>query len=165
MRKIFLLQGLFLLFGFLVQAQKDSVNIKGIFQKLTEEIKSYKIDTTSPPKDKMSQKIIQLRELKGGFNINEAIAYKMQEEESKNEISKAKTAYLKQEFENGKGKQWLDNAVIHIYRQHFTYKELKQLVKFYKTPAGQKLATDFPYIMMKTLMAAQIIHDALLKNE
>ena len=89
----------------------------------------------------------------------------MQEEESKNEISKEKTAYLKQEFENGEGKQWLDNAVIHIYRQHFNYKELKQLVKFYTTPGGQKLATDFPYIMMKTLMSAQMIHDALLAGK
>jgi hypothetical protein len=34
-------------------------------------------------------------------------------------------------------------------------------VKFYKTSAGQKLATDFPLIMMKSLMAAQQIQEQL----
>jgi hypothetical protein len=103
-----------------------------------------------------------LRNLKGGFNINEAIAFKQQEDEGKNEVPKEQLAFVKQQFESGNAKRWLDNAVIHIYRDHFTYKELKQMAKFYKTSAGQKLADDFPYIMMKSLMAAQIIHDRLV---
>ena len=63
----------------------------------------------------------------------------------------------------GQAKIWLDNAVIHIYRQHFNRKELRQLIKFYKSSAGQKLATQFPFIMMKSLLAAQTIHDWLVE--
>jgi hypothetical protein len=55
--------------------------------------------------------------------------------------------------------------MIHIYRQHFTYNELKQLVRFYKTSAGKKMAKDFPLIMMKSLIAAQIIHDTLIAEQ
>ena len=60
-------------------------------------------------------------------------------------------------FKTGNGKKWLDNAVIWIYRSQFTYKELKQLVRFYKKEVGQKLATDLPIIMMQTLTAAEKI--------
>lgn len=161
-------QILLLIIGFSIvcisNAQTDSSYIISVFEKITNEIKSYKLDTSAVPNDKITKKIKELRQLRGGFNINEAIQFKMGEEEQKNETPKSTLAYLKDQFTGGKGKQWLDNAVIHIYRDHFNYKELKQLVKFYKTPAGQKLATDFPFIMMKTLMAAQIIHDTLVNE-
>lgn len=146
------------------KAQTDSIYTSGVFDKITNEIKTYKLDTSAVPNDKITKKINELRQLRGGFNINEAIMYKMEEEEQKNETPKATFDYLKGQFTNGKGKQWLDNAVLHIYRSHFNYRELKQLVKFYKTSAGQKLAADFPYIMMKTLMAAQTIQDILLNE-
>lgn len=163
MRKIFIGCFLLCIYSF-TKAQSDSTAIKGIFDKITSEVNNYRIDTSAAPDDKITKKIIQLRQLRGGFNVNEAIHFKMEEDEKKKEISETTMAYLKDQFTNGKGKQWLDNAVIHIYRQHFSYKELKQMVKFYKTSAGQKLATDFPYIMMTSLMAAQIIHDELMKE-
>jgi len=53
---------------------------------------------------------------------------------------------------------------VHIYRDHFTYGELKQLLRFYKTNAGQKLATDFPIIMLQTLVAAEQIKTAYTKQ-
>jgi hypothetical protein len=90
--------------------------------------------------------------------------FKLGEDEQKSETPKATLSYLKEQFTNGKGKQWLDNAVIHIYRDQFNYKELKQLVKFYKTSAGQKFATNFPFIMIKTLMAGQIIQETLVSE-
>jgi len=71
--------------------------------------------------------------------------FKIGEENQKNETPKITLDYLKEQFTNGKGKQWLDNAVIHIYRDQFNYREAKQLVKFYKTSAGQKLTTNFPF--------------------
>ena len=118
---------------------------------------NFKIDTTAPPNDKITRKIITLRNLKGGFNINEAIDFKIAEELQKKEVPKAQTEELQRYFKSGLGKTYLDNATIHIYRDHFTYKELKQLVKFYKTPTGQKLSADFPIIMMQSLRAAEII--------
>lgn len=128
-----------------------------IFGKIAKEVKDYKLDTSSAPNDNITRKIIELRNLRGGFNVNEALDYKLEEEKQKNEIPKAELDKFSDFFKSGNGKTWLDNSVIWIYRQHFTYKELKQLVKFYKTSGGQKMATDFPVIMMKSLSAAETI--------
>ncbi len=138
---------------------QDSTQLKNIFERITSEVQSYKIDTTAVEEDRFTKKVRELRALKGGFNINEAIEFKMAEEAKEGKTSQAELDLLRSSFTNGKGRQWLDNAVVHIYRQHFTYKEMKRLVKFYKTSAGQKLAKDFPLIMMKSLAAAQVIHD------
>jgi hypothetical protein len=164
MKKQLLLFVISSLMTFISNAQMDTTSVVGIFERIMNEVKSYKLDTSTVPNDKITRKINELRRLRGGFNINEAIMFKMGEEEQKKETAKATLDYLKEQFTTGKGKQWLDNAVIHIYRDQFSYKELKQLVKFYRTSAGQKLASDFPFIMMKTLMAAQIIHDTLVNE-
>ncbi len=44
-----------------------------------------------------------------------------------------------------------------IYRKHFTYGEVKQLIKFYKTSAGKKMAVGLPIIMIESLRAAEMI--------
>src|SRR5690606_18837629 len=106
-------------------------------------------------------KIVELQALKGGFNINEAIEFKIQEEISKNESSKEDLLKIRENFKHGLAKKWLDNAIIWIYRQEFSYPELKQLVKFYKTPAGQKMARDFPLVMLKSLTAAEMIRNVI----
>ncbi len=143
---------------------QDSAQLKNIFERITSEVQSFKIDTTAIKEDRFTKKVKELRALKGGFNINEAIEFKIAEEAKEGKTSQAELDLLRASFSDGKAKQWLDNAVIHIYRQHFTNKEMKQLVKFYKTSAGQKLANDFPLIMMKSLAAAQVIHDWIVKN-
>ncbi len=137
-------------------AKADSL---AIFEKITKEVKDYKLDTSSAPNDNLTRKIIELRKLRGGFNINEALDYKLEEDKQKNEIPKEELDKFSYFFKSGNGKKWLDNSVIWIYRQHFTSKELKQLVRFYKTSAGQKMATDFPVITMKSLRAAEMIKD------
>jgi len=163
MQKIF-----FIVFNFITvfaAAQNDTAKMNGVFERITGQIKDFKLDTTQVPDDKITNMIIELRTLRGGFNINEAIAYRQQEDKNKGEVSPQIAAYLDEQFKTGKGKRWLDNAMIHIYRRHFTYNELKQLVKFYKTSAGKKMAEDFPLIMMKSLIAAQIIHDTLIAEQ
>ena len=144
-------------------AQVDTADTN-IFAKITSEVQAYKIDTTSAPDDKKTRKILELRRLRGGFNINEAIAFKQGEDDSKKEIPEATRTLLKNEFANGAARRQLDNAVVWIYRQHFSYKELKQFVRFYRKPAAQKLATDFPVIMLKSLMAAEMIRESVLKK-
>jgi len=141
-------------------AQKSSA-----FDRITNSVKDYKIDTSAAPNDKITQKIIELRNLRGGFNINEAIEFKIQEEMAKPDANKKELTALKESFTSGIGKKWLDNAMIWIYRNSFSYKELKQLVKFYKTPAGQKLATDFPIIIFKGLAAGEIIQKTIVQNK
>jgi len=153
---------LFCLFTFTGFSQRDTAEGKigsEIFDRIARGVKDFKLDTSAAPDDKITRKINELRNLRGGFNINEAVDFKIEEDKQKNEIPKEELEKLSGFFKSGDGKKWLDNAVIWIYRQHFTYKELKQLVKFYKTSAGQKLATDFPVIMIQSLKAAEMIKD------
>ena len=142
---------------------QDSLGSSDIFQRISAELQAFKIDTSAVPEDETTSLIRKLRTLKGVFNINEAIAFKLEEEEKEKKSSKENLDKIRQSMLQGQAKKWLDNAVIHIYRQHFNRKELRQLIKFYKSSAGQKLATQLPFIMMKSLLAAQTIHDWLVE--
>jgi len=136
-----------------------------VFDRIAKTVKDFQLDTSSAPNDKTTRKIKELRSLRGGFNINEAIGFKMEEDRQKKEISEAELNKLSDFFSSGDGRKWLDNAMIWIYRQHFTYRELKQLVKFYKTAAGRKMATDFPLIVMQSLRAAEMIRDLYAQQQ
>ena len=160
MKKYFGISIFSIFFTCATYSQSDTTvkaNSLTIFGRIAKEIKDYKLDTSTAPNDNITRKIIALRKLRGGFNINEALDYKLEEDKQKNEIPKEELDKFSDFFKSGNGKKWLDNSVIWIYRQHFTYKELKQLVKLYKTSAGQKMANDFPVIMMKSLSAAEMI--------
>lgn len=135
-------------------SQEDKTSV---FNRISESMKTFQIDTSAVPKDKLSQKITELRYLKGGFNINEAMDYKITEARNKNEISEIEYKNIKKFLTVGNGKKWIDNAIIWIYRKHFTIGEIKKLIKFYKTSAGQKLAADFPIIMIQSVKSAEII--------
>ncbi|MBX2930598.1 MAG: DUF2059 domain-containing protein [Chitinophagaceae bacterium] len=143
----------------------SSQNISDIFDRIAKSLKNFQLDTTDAPNDKITKKIIELRSLRGGFNINEAINFKIEEDKQKNQAPKEALEKLAIFFTSGNGKRWLDNATIWIYRQHFTYNELKQLVKFYKTSAGEKMATNFPVIMMQSLKAAEIIKEIFMQQQ
>ena len=122
-------------------AQNDTaakVGANPVFERITKGMANFKIDTTAAPDDKVTRKIIELRTLRGGFNINEAVAFMLEEDLQKKELRPEQVEGLSIFFTLGNGKRWLDNATNHIYRDHFTYKELKQLVKFYRTAAGKK---------------------------
>ena len=143
-------------------AQADTTkknSAPAIFDRITKSITDFQLDTTTAPDDKMTRKIIELRNLRGGFNINEVIDFKIEEDRQKNEVPKAELDKVAMFFKSGNGKKWLDNAMTWIYRNHFTYSELKKLVKFYKTPAGQKMATELPLIMIKSLKAGEMIKE------
>ena len=141
-------------------AQVDS----SIFNRITKELSFFKPDTTTPPDDNYTRKVKQLSDLRGGFNIHEAIQFKIQEELKEKKISQQEAKNINDYFTTGIGRLHLDNAVNHIYRAHFSYKEMKKLVKFYRTSAGQKMATDFPFIMLKTLAAAEAVKKNLTSS-
>jgi hypothetical protein len=164
---LFLLLSIF--FSMLVEAQNTSDTATqaqhlAFVQNMMKEVGAYKPDTTSPPADKITQKIIELRKLRGNFNINEVVAFKLEEDKQKGDLSAEKQKQLFDYFTTGNGKRWLDNAAIWLYRNRFSYRELKQLVKFYRTSAGQKMAADFPVIMMESLAAAQMLKDGFDKG-
>lgn len=168
MTRHFKLTFVFCLFTAFAYSQSDTTTSKissDIFKRIAKGVAEFQLDTTAAPDDKMTKKIIELRDLRGGFNINEVVDFKIEEDRQKNEIPKAALDKLAYFFKSGDGKKWLDNAMIWIYRQHFSYRELKQLVKFYKTAAGQKMATAFPIIMMQSLRAAEIIKDSYTQEQ
>ena len=143
-------------------AQTDTVKknpAPAIFDRIAKSITDFQLDTTTAPVDKITKKIIELRNFRGGFNINEVIEFKIEEDRQKNEVPKAELDKVETFFKSGNGKRWLDKTMIWIYRNHFTYSELKKLVKFYKTPAGQKMATELPLIMVKSLKAGEMIKE------
>src|SRR5690242_8112817 len=131
---------------------------------ISKQLKEYRPDTTDLPKDKITQKIIELRQLRGNFNIDVVVQLKMQEEISKGNNSEAMRK-MAESFSSGNSKRWLDNAVMHLYREEFTYAELKKITRFYKTPAGQKMAKELPLIIMKSLAAAEMIQQSLSSKQ
>jgi len=151
-----------LLFGLLLQAQDRSID-PDIFKKIAAASKDYIPDTSAVPDDRLTRKIIEFKNLRGGFNINEAILFKFQEEEAKamDSASKAGIQSMSKAFFMGNGQRWLDNAIIHIYRSEFTYREMKQLVRFYRTAAGQKLASQLPFVIVRSVLAAEAVQKAL----
>ncbi len=130
---------------------------KGAFGRISTILKDYQPDTSAAPDDSITRKIIELRNLKGGFNINEAIEYKLEEDRHNKAISAIDSEKAAVFFTYGDGKRWLNNAVIWIYRKQFTYEELQRLVEFYKTSAGRKMSEIFPVVMMESLKAAEMI--------
>lgn len=123
------------------------------FQRLSEAAANYIPDTTPVPEDQLTREIRKLRSAKGGFNISEAVLFKIGEEK----IRAAEKEQLENYFSSGDGKIQLDNAVIHIYRKYFTLQEIRKMTRFYKSSAGKKMSRDFPLIMLESLKAAETI--------
>ncbi|MEO7983462.1 MAG: DUF2059 domain-containing protein [Bacteroidota bacterium] len=167
MKNIFGLFALF--FGVLTttSAQSDSAikeKYLSVFNRMAKEAKEFKPDTSLAPPDKITKKIIELRNLRGGFNINEVVDFKLEEDKLKGDITGPAATAFSAFMKTGYGKKWLDNAVIWIYRRHFTFKELKHLVRFYKTPAGRKMADELPVTIIQSVMAAEMIKDIYSKQ-
>ena len=125
--------------------------------KMQAQVKEYKLDTTAPPDDQITRKIIELRQAKGGFNINQVVLYKLLEEKQKGKSNSDHIEQLYTFFNTGNGQKWLNNAVIRIYRAHFTLEELNQIAEFYKTSAGRKMAETYPLVIMQSATAASLI--------
>ena len=135
-----------------------------VYEKIMKQVADFKLDTISTPNDKLTRKINALRSLNGVFNINEAIQYKIEEDKQKKDITPQEASMMADFFTVGDGKRLLDNAIVWIYRKHFNLKEVNQMVKFYKTDAGKKLTRLQPVIIFQSLTSAQLIGEALKKQ-
>src|SRR5262249_48596275 len=62
-------------------------------------------------------------------------------------------AQLHKEYEPKRAE--IVDLVAKIYAQHFTEAELKEIVAFYKTPAGKKMQAQEPIAINQSLTAAQ----------
>ena len=138
-------------------AQTDTTQSNEMMEKVIQGMKEFRADTSTPPDDKLTRAIKELRAAKGGFNIQTAVEIKIAEERQKGEMPKEQIDKLADFLQKGNGKRWLENSSIWIYRDHFNYDEIRSLTKFYKTSAGQKYAREFPLVVLEGLAAGEMI--------
>jgi uncharacterized protein len=60
-----------------------------------------------------------------------------------------------QTYINSNGQQQLVQAMIPAYQHHFSAEDVDGLIKFYKTPLGQKLVSQMPATMSEAAQAVQ----------
>lgn len=140
---------------------KERSRTTNIFERISTAMTGYKPDTSAPPNDRLTRKIILLRSLRGGFNINEVMEFKLAEERQKGDKPSAELDRLGEFFSTGNGKRWLDHAAIWVYRNHYSYREIKRMIRFYRTPAGQKTADSLPVIIVQLFAASESIMKAI----
>jgi hypothetical protein len=122
MKKIFIIVISCLLFGGIISAQTKKDDIRELFTLLD----------PGQMIDKIFENMIDVFKHHG----NTQIRHEDQEEF---------TAYLTEEV-----KAMTDNLInehmVNIYDKYFTHEEIKDLIKFYKTPVGKKMITTMPDI-------------------
>jgi hypothetical protein len=143
-------------------AEIDTGKKASAFDRISAELQAYKMNTATPPDDRITRTIKEIQQLRGGFNINEAIEYKIQEDRNRGSMPEVDLNRLAAYLQEGKGRESLNNAIVWIYRDMFTLKELKAIKAFYATSAGQKMSEQFPVLMLKCLAAAQLLKDGFV---
>ena len=147
MKKYFLV--ILLLVSFQAFSQIDTAYIAQL--KSLETINTLQYDTVAVPEDAFTKKIRKLRIERSGFDIETLIRVKLMEEEQKDKVhSKEFYDKLLQEVTQGSTSKLIDRAIINLYRNAFTEKEVDQLIKFYKTPAGKKMNKEFILLMLRS---------------
>ncbi len=135
-------------------AQVDSSFLKKIKQ--AESTDFLKTDTLPVPEDAFTRKIRELRKEKNGIDIELVLQIKIREEQEKDTV-RGKDYYdkLLAEVTTGKTSKLLDNALVNMYRQTFTEPEIDELLRFYKTPAGKKMGSDYILLILRSVKDAE----------
>lgn len=160
--KIYLSAVIIFLSGYTATAQHDSElnKLKEIMGKA-----GSMPDTLAVPNDKLTAEIKTLRRERKTINTDDVIKIKIEEERNKD--TKLPAEYydrLLSAFTNGSAGKWVDNSIIRLYRKYFTESEIKQLIKFYKTSAGKKWASNFPLVMIESVNNAETIMKLVSAN-
>ena len=160
--KLFILASL-LLIPFFPHAQIDTSFIMKIKSLDTANI--LKLDTLPVPNDLFTKKIKELRSERKGLNIETIIRLKIKEEQEK-DTSHSKEYYgkLLAEVTTGKTGQLIENSVINLYRRSFSITEVDDLIRFYKTPAGKKMDTEFILLLVESVKDTEQLMKMAVKN-
>lgn len=144
-------------------SQIDSSLIKRIKALDTADI--LKADTVMVPNDSFTQKIKTLRSEQKGLTLETIIRLKIAEEQQK-DTTRSKEYYnnLLQEITTGKTGKLLENSVINIYRRSFTENEIDELIRFYRTSAGQKMNTEYLLLLVQSVKDAEQLLKLAAKN-
>lgn len=60
------------------------------------------------------------------------------------------------EFKRQASPDELMKAILPIYDEHFTHREIRQLIAFYESPLGRKISTTLPEIQRESLEAGRV---------
>lgn len=60
--------------------------------------------------------------------------------------------------------QKLNEQLVPVYQKHFSLEDINQLIAFYETPIGKKLATETPLITGESMQVSQQWGMALMKE-
>jgi hypothetical protein len=144
-------------------SQIDSGFIKALKALDTADI--LKSDTLAPPNDVFTQKIKILRKERKGLTTENILRIKIMEEQQKDTVhSKEFYKELQREITTGKTGQLLENSFINLYRNHFTEKEVDDLISFYKSSAGKKMDNEFILLMVQSVKGGEQLMKIAGKN-
>jgi hypothetical protein len=102
------------------------------------------IDTVPPPNDELTRQIKKLLEVTNGIIASKTIMTGMLGTQRKNNTTLPDEFYVKmlEAIENGQVTGFIENAVVKIYRKKFTVEEINEVIKFYDSPVGKKMAAE-----------------------
>jgi hypothetical protein len=153
-RMLTLLCLLLFLFGKPSHAQLDSVFLKQLKALDTSNI--LKTDTLAVPDDRITAKIRELRQERGGLTIPSILQMNLAEAQKKDTVHSSNYYQdMVYDITNGNTARLLNNCVVNLYRQSFTEAEIDDLVRFYKTSAGKKMNTVFILLLVRSLKDAE----------
>ena len=106
------------------------------------------IDTTAAPNDELTTAIKKLIEVTNGMNTSKTLMKGSLESQRKLNTNVPDEFYdrMLAAVESGQVNGYIENIVVKIYRQKFTLEEVNQVVKFYDSPVGKKMAVESPII-------------------
>jgi hypothetical protein len=107
------------------------------------------IDTTAAPNDDLTKEIKKLLSITNSMNTAVVVMKATIESQRKSQ-----NVQLPEEFytrfiaaiDNGQIGGMLENVIIKIYRQKFTKEEMQEVIKFYESPVGKKMAAESAFI-------------------
>lgn len=103
------------------------------------------IDTTAAPNDDLTKEIKKLLTIMNGMSTAVVVMKEAIESQRQNPASQVPEEFYNRflaAIDNGQVGGMLENAIIKIYRQKFTREEVQEVIKFYETPVGKKMAAE-----------------------
>jgi hypothetical protein len=102
------------------------------------------IDTIPAPNDELTKEIKKMIVVTNGMGTSETLMKGALESQRKSNTSLADEFYVRmlQAVENGQISGYITNVIVKIYRQKFTVEEIREIIKFYDSPIGKKMAAE-----------------------
>jgi hypothetical protein len=115
------------------------------------------IDTVPPPNDELTSAIKKLVEVTNGMNTSKTLMKGSLESQRKLNTNVPDEFYdrMLAAVESGQVNGYIENIVVKIYRQKFTLEEVNEVVKFYDSPIGKKMAVESPIIANSARMEGE----------